>query len=153
MFFFLSDKKNCARKPIRASWSTIDMIVWHIDLVFMSRFMLMAVHTHLYILLRYDALWRILRESGGGGIWRRRREEQGAQWGRTAKNWDVSAGPLTRRFARSLTSLTRLLSPPCLLRSRALLRSLVCFLTHFLARGKVNYVCPKMTWFCPTVGW
>ena len=43
---------------------------------------------------------------------------------RTAKNTDWSTGPLARPFHRSLTPLTRLLAPPCLLRSCSLARSL-----------------------------
>ena len=45
-------------------------------------------------------------------------------------------------FACSLALLTRLLAPPCSLRLRALLQSLVCLLSHFAhsrARGKVSY--------------
>ena len=63
-----------------------------------------------------------------------------AQWSGTAKNQDVSTGPLARPFARSLAPLTRSLAPDCLLRSRPLLRSLIRSLAHFaysLARGKV----------------
>ena len=51
----------------------------------------------------------------------------GAQWGRTAKNWDVGTGPLAPHYS---------------LCSRAPLRTLVRSLAHFahsLARGKVNY--------------
>ena len=40
-------------------------------------------------------------------------------------NRDVSTGPLARPFARSLAPLTR---------------------------GEVNFLCLKMTWFCPIVG-
>ena len=47
-----------------------------------------------------------------------------AQWGRTARNWDVSTGPLARPFARSFAPLARLLAPDCSHRSRPLLRSL-----------------------------
>ena len=53
-----------------------------------------------------------------------------AQWGRTAKNRDVSTGPLARPFARLLAPLSHL--PHCLLRSRALLRSFVHLLAHSL---------------------
>ena len=76
-------------------------------------------------------------------------------WSKTARNPDVSTGPLARPFALSLALLTRLhapltrshthltcsLAPPCLLRSRDPLRSLIRLLAHFahsLARGKVN---------------
>ena len=53
----------------------------------------------------------------------------GAQWGRTAKNRDVSTGPLTLLF-------TRLLTP----------------LTHSLPSSRERVIrCPKTTWFCPTV--
>ena len=48
-----------------------------------------------------------------------------AQWGRTAKNWDVNTGPLAFPFARSLAPLTRLFASGCSLRSRPPLRSLV----------------------------
>ena len=77
-----------------------------------------------------------------------------AQWGRTAKNTDVSTGPLARRFTHSLAPLTHPLAPDCWLRSRTLLRSLVRSFTHLahsLARGRMNYWCLKMTWFCPIV--
>ena len=63
------------------------------------------------------------------------------QWVRSAKNRDVSTGPLARPFARSLAPLTRSLAPDCSLRSRPPLRSLVRSLAHFahsLARGTVN---------------
>ena len=61
-----------------------------------------------------------------------------AQWFRTIKNQDVSTKPLARPFAHSLGPLTDLLSLPCLLRSRASLRSFVCSLTHSRACGKVK---------------
>ena len=61
-----------------------------------------------------------------------------AQWFRTAKNRDVSTGPPARAFACSLAPLTHLLAPPCSLHSCTLLRSLVCLLTHSLARGTMN---------------
>ena len=51
---------------------------------------------------------------------------------------DVSTGPLARPFARSLAPLTHSLASPCLLRSRAPLRSFVRSLAHSRARGKVN---------------
>ena len=54
-----------------------------------------------------------------------------ALWSGTNKDRDVSTGPLTRPFARSLATLTRLLAPHYSLRSRAPLRSLACSLTHF----------------------
>ena len=47
-----------------------------------------------------------------------------ALWARSTKNPDKSTGPLARSFACSLTPLTRLLAPPCLLCSRA--HSLTC---------------------------
>ena len=62
-------------------------------------------------------------------------------WFRITKNRDWSTGPLARPFARSLTPLTHSLAPDCSLRSRPLLRSLVCSLAHFahsLARGTMN---------------
>ena len=77
-----------------------------------------------------------------------------ALWSGTNKNRDVSTGPLARPFAHSLAPLTCLLTPDCLLRSRLPLHSLVFSLAHFahsLARGKVNFWCLKMTWFCPIV--
>ena len=78
------------------------------------------------------------------------------QWARSTKNTDWSTGPLARPFARSLAPLTRSLAPDYSLRSRPPLRSLVRSLAHFahfLARGKVNFGCLKMTWFCPIVQW
>ena len=71
-------------------------------------------------------------------------------------NQDVSTGPLARPFTCSLTPLTRSLASDCSLRSRPPLRSLVRSLAHFahsLARGKVNFWCLKMTWFCLIVRW
>ena len=62
-------------------------------------------------------------------------------WFRSAKNRDVSTGPLARPFAHSLAPLTRSLAPDCSLHSRPPLRSLVRSLAHFahsLARGTVN---------------
>ena len=56
----------------------------------------------------------------------------GAQWSETAKNRDVSTGPLARPFARSLAPLTRSLAPDCSLRSRPPLRSLVRSLARSL---------------------
>ena len=64
-----------------------------------------------------------------------------AQWPGTAKNRDVSTGPLARPFARSLAPLTRSLAPDCSLCSHPPLRSLVRSLAHFahsLTRGTVN---------------
>ena len=55
-------------------------------------------------------------------------------------NLEVSTGPLSRPFACSLAPLTHALALPCLLCSRALLRSLIRSLAHFahsLARGTV----------------
>ena len=46
-------------------------------------------------------------------------------WSITAKNRDVSTGPLARPFARSLAPLTHSLASDCSLRSRPPLRSLV----------------------------
>ena len=66
--------------------------------------------------------------------------ETAAQRGRTAKDWDVSTGPLAHLFARSLAPLTHSLAPDCSLHSRPLLRLLVRSLAHFahsLARGEV----------------
>ena len=61
---------------------------------------------------------------------------ESALWFRLTKNQDISAGPLARPFALSLTPLTRLLATDCSLRLRPPLRSLVCSLAHFLACGK-----------------
>ena len=58
-------------------------------------------------------------------------------WSKTAKNKNWSTGPLARPFARSLAPLTR---------------SLAHF-AHSLARGKGNFWCLKLTWFCPIVQW
>ena len=77
-----------------------------------------------------------------------------ALWSGTNKNRDVSTGPLARPFARSLAPFTRSLAPDCSLRSHPPLRSLPRSLAHFahsLARGKVNFLCLKMIWFCPIV--
>ena len=68
--------------------------------------------------------------------------EDNALWSGTNKNRDVSAGALSRPFARPFAPLTHSLSPDCSLRSRPPLRSLVRSLAHFahsLARGKVNF--------------
>ena len=59
-----------------------------------------------------------------------------------------------RSFARTAHAFacSRLRTPH---RSRPPLRSLVrslAHLAHSLARGKVNFWCLKMTWFCPIVG-
>ena len=72
-----------------------------------------------------------------------------AQWGRTAKNRDVSIGPLARLFACSLTPLTHLLTPHRLL-CFALLISLP---TRSLPPSSWENMirCIKTTWFCPTV--
>ena len=53
----------------------------------------------------------------------------GAQWGRTAKNWDVSTGPIARPFARSPAPLTHSLASHRLLR----LRTPLCSLLYSLA--------------------
>ena len=75
-------------------------------------------------------LWEI--QWGGGG---RRMGDSMALWSRTAKNPNVCTGPLARTthsFARStlLASIAR---------SAVLNRSVARSLTHFRARGKVNY--------------
>ena len=80
--------------------------------------------------------------------------DSSALWSGTNKNRDVSTGPLARPFARLLATLTRSLAPDCTLYSRPLLHSLVGLLAHYAhsrARGKVNFWCLKMTWFCPIV--
>ena len=77
-----------------------------------------------------------------------------AKWAGLTKNTDWSTGPLARPFARSLAPLTHSLATDCSLRSRPPLRSLVRSLAHFahsLSRGKMNFLCLKMTWFCPIV--
>ena len=54
---------------------------------------------------------------------------------------DESTGPFVRPFTHLLAPLTCLLAPPCSLRLRTPLRSVVCSLAHFthsLARGTVN---------------
>ena len=67
----------------------------------------------------------------------------------------IQTALLSHSLVRSLVPLHR--SLVCLLRtarSRPPLRSLVRSLAHFahsLARGKVNFSCLKMTWFCPIV--
>ena len=62
-----------------------------------------------------------------------------AQWGRTAKNRDVSTGPLTRPFVSLLALLTHLLPLHCLLRSHTPLRSFLAHsLSHSGALGKVD---------------
>ena len=69
-------------------------------------------------------------------------KESDPQWVRSAKNREVSTGPLARPFACSLAPLTRSLTPDCLLRLRPPLRSLVRSLAHFahsLAHGTVNH--------------
>ena len=61
-----------------------------------------------------------------------------AQWFRSAMNWVVSTGPLTRQFAHSLPPLTYLLAPHCSFCLRTLLCSFICSLTPTQAHGKVN---------------
>ena len=64
-----------------------------------------------------------------------------SQWFRTTKNTDLSTGPLTCSFARSLAPLTHSLALPCSLRSCASLHTLICLLVlfaHSLACGTVN---------------
>ena len=56
-----------------------------------------------------------------------------ALWSRTAKNTDLSTGPLSCNFARFLAPLTRLLALRCLLCSRAPLH-LLTVLTPLLVR-------------------
>ena len=55
------------------------------------------------------------------------------QWFRTAKNQDVSTGPLACPFARSLAPLTHSLALHCLLCMRPLIHSFICFLAHALS--------------------
>ena len=87
-----------------------------------------------------------------------RREHRGfALLFRTAKNSDMSTGPLACPFAHARAPLTHSLAPPCSLRSRAPLHSFVCSLAHFthsLARGKVynlmsqfHLVLKQSAWF------
>ena len=76
----------------------------------------------------------------------------------------LSTGPLAHLLAHSLALLTHSLAPHCLLRSRILVRSLICSLAHFAhcrARGKeifynemnalityrFNPLCPGRTFF------
>ena len=59
----------------------------------------------------------------------------GAQWARSTKNPDVSTGPFARPFSCSLAPLTGSLAPPCLLCSRAPLRSAALRCAHWLARS------------------
>ena len=64
----------------------------------------------------------------------------GPLWFSSVRILDMNTGPLSSPLARSLALLTHSLAPPCSLRLRAPLRSLVCSLAHFahsLARGKV----------------
>ena len=64
-----------------------------------------------------------------------------ALWARMTKNPDVSTGPLTRLFARSLAPLACLLALDYLLRLQAPLCSLarlLAYFAHSLARGAVN---------------
>ena len=79
------------------------------------------------------------RERGRRG--KRRQEKPNTLWLITAKNTDLSTGPLASPFARSLAPLTRSLAPDCSLRSRPPLRSLIRSLSHFahsLACGTMN---------------
>ena len=57
-----------------------------------------------------------------------KKDDVTALWARSTKNPDVSTGPFSRSFPRLLASLTGSLAPPCLLCSRAPLRSLICSL-------------------------
>ena len=67
--------------------------------------------------------------------WRRWRVWHDAPlWSRIVKNQDVSTGPLTRPFARSLAPLTHLLAPHNLFHSRAPLRSLARSIAHSLSQ-------------------
>ena len=53
-------------------------------------------------------------------------------WSKITNNPDVSTGPLALPFASLLAPLSRSLTPPFLLRLRALLRFFACTLTHLL---------------------
>ena len=66
-----------------------------------------------------------------------------AQWFRTAKDRDISTGPLACLFASLLALLTCVLAPHCLLHSRrsaALICSLSWPFTHSQAHGKEDFV-------------
>ena len=56
----------------------------------------------------------------------------GTQWGRTAKNWDVENGPLTRPFAHSLAPLAHSLALHCSFPTAYLFAH---SLAHSIARG------------------
>ena len=77
-----------------------------------------------------------------------------AQWGRSAKNWDISTGQFACPFIRSLASLNHSFACSALLalltRSAALICSLARSLTPELV-GKCLIRCVKTNWFCPTV--
>ena len=62
---------------------------------------------------RHDFLLRCVVATKIGAV-----DADGPQWGTTAKNSDVSTGPLACPFARLLTPLTCSLAPDCSLRSR-----------------------------------
>ena len=59
-------------------------------------------------------------------------------WSRITKNPDVSNGPLARVFTHLLALVTCSLAQPCSLLSLAPLCSLICLLTHSLARKVVD---------------
>ena len=69
-------------------------------------------------------------ESGESVKGVRVRKEENAQWGRTAKNWVISTGPLASLFAHSLAPLTHLLAPHSSLCSAALIHLLARSITH-----------------------
>ena len=62
------------------------------------------------------------------------RDGASSLWSRITKTPDVSTGPLTRPFARSLAPLTHLLAPHNLFHSRAPLRSLARSIAHSLSQ-------------------
>ena len=66
-----------------------------------------------------------------------------AQWGTSAKNRDVSTGPLACHFAHSLTLLTRLICTACF--------ACVLCCAHSQLAGKWVIWCIKTTWFGPIV--
>ena len=68
----------------------------------------------------------------------RGRNIDNALWSRTAKNPDVSTGPLSHPFALFLSPLTCSLARPCLFHLRAVLLSLIRSLTHSLTLKLVN---------------
>ena len=63
-----------------------------------------------------------------------------ALWARSSKNPDVSTGPLTRLFTRSLTPLTPALVLHCLLRSCAPLRSFTLLTLLLVGQWVIGWI-------------